>query len=292
VPSRIDYNNPRPDGSLGLAYHYEMLTDDARVRPFKAAITSVCENRRVFESGTGTGLFAILAARAGARAVYATENDPAILEFARANIARERRGVVRLIEKDTLDVTLADLDAERVDVVIAEHLSTWQVTEPEVPILNHINAHLASSECIRLPSRITNQAELTEARYEVESGIMLRTHFFEFSGVRRARTLTPIHVFEALDLSKPMEESVCRSIRFRVRDSGEANSVRLTSPLEVYQELTFGASDSLVPPVVAPLETPVTVRAGDCVEVMIEYETCSTWESFRARVVGRGNAAR
>src|SRR5215813_10802640 len=101
MTSRIAYNNPQPDGALGLPYHYELLADRRRVAPLRRAVERVAAGRRVLESGAGSGILSILAARAGARRVYAFERDPAVARFLRQNVERAGcSGVVKIVEKD------------------------------------------------------------------------------------------------------------------------------------------------------------------------------------------------
>ena len=94
-----------------------MLADAARVDAYARAIERcVRPGAAVLEIGTGTGLFAILAAKAGARRVYAIEADD-IVEVARANA--RANGVERAIEFIHALSTQAELP-ERVDVVISD----------------------------------------------------------------------------------------------------------------------------------------------------------------------------
>lgn len=102
-----------------LLQHQPLLEDEERVRAFAAAIrTAVRPGDVVLEVGSGTGVLAVLAARAGARRVYAVERT-GLAEVAAA-VAREN-GVgskVRVIEGDTLAIRLP----ERADLLITETL--------------------------------------------------------------------------------------------------------------------------------------------------------------------------
>src|SRR5688572_25789915 len=93
--SRTDYNNPERTGALGLPYHYEMVADRSRVDPFKAAIERVCPGQVVLESGTGSAVLSLLAARAGAAKVYTFDIDPVVLKLAIANV--ERSGLSNVV---------------------------------------------------------------------------------------------------------------------------------------------------------------------------------------------------
>src|SRR4051812_8579263 len=110
MTSRIAYNNPDRDGHFGLPYHYELLADERRISTLKRAIERAAPGRRVLESGAGSGILSLLAARAGAAAVYAVEKDPKVIAFARRNIRDSGFGsVIRLFEADIRDITLDDL---------------------------------------------------------------------------------------------------------------------------------------------------------------------------------------
>lgn len=283
MTSRAKYNDPVQSGQLGLAYHYEMLSDRERVEPFHKAIQRTCKGKIVIESGTGSGLLSILAARAGATAVYAVEIDPQMAECAAENFKLAGLDNVTILRKSTLDVTLADLNGNRPEVVIAENLSTWQATEPEIQVMNHITQHLAVKDAVRLPECINNYVELAESQFTFYDTIQLYVHYFEFTGMRRSQPLSNPGLFSVFDLRKQNPTHVQGTIDMVAAKDGKLNSLRLTSPLTVYQDIGFSYTDSLMPPVVVPLETECEVRAGDAVRVYIEYDTNRIWEEFVAR---------
>ena len=281
MTSRAEYNNPQGLGKLGLPYQYEMISDPSRVLPFKMAINKSCKGKVVFESGTGSGIMSILAARAGAKRVYATEIDPDMANFARENINKNKlQNIIKVIQKDTRKVTLDDLDGERVDVVIAENLSTWEVMEPEISILNHINEYLINEEGIRIPETIYNYFELAYSKYNFEDGIELRTYYFEFSGIKEPEIFSDRIIFEEINLSKinPLENK--KSITAKVNKNGIVNSVRLTSPLKLFNNITFNSSDSLMPPVIFPLQKDINCISRDKLSLTFKYSFEKGWENF------------
>lgn len=56
-------------------FHGPMLRDKLRNAAYAAAITALAPGRTVLDIGTGSGLLAMLAARAGAQHVYGCELD-------------------------------------------------------------------------------------------------------------------------------------------------------------------------------------------------------------------------
>ncbi len=180
-----------------------------------------------------------------------------------------------------MDVTLADLDGEKVDVVIAENLSTWEVTEPQIPILNHINKHLAKKDAARIPETIYNQVELCETQYRFENVVDVRTHFFGFTGVKKPKALSSKTLVTTVDLTKQNSLRVRATLKIKVTQKGILNSLRLTSPVIVQPGIRFEVSDSLMPAVVIPLKKDFAVSKGDTVELHINYSYYTNWDKVK-----------
>src|SRR5258706_521891 len=100
-----------------LSGYGNMIADDARTDAYARAIReAVRPGAVVVDIGTGTGLFALLACRAGARRVYAIEHGE-VMEVAR-KIAADNgcRDSIEFIQARSTDVELP----ERADVVVAD----------------------------------------------------------------------------------------------------------------------------------------------------------------------------
>jgi type I protein arginine methyltransferase len=94
-----------------------MIADELRTGAYAEALRrAITPGAVVLDIGTGTGIWALLACRLGARRVYATEPDDVIhlaREMARANGCAHR---IEFIQSLSTEITLP----ERVDVVVAE----------------------------------------------------------------------------------------------------------------------------------------------------------------------------
>lgn len=281
MTSRIKYNNPNVEDKLSLAYHYELVSDFKRVDPFKKSIQKICGNKRVLESGTGTGLLSILALKAGAKMVYSIEKDEKMVKIAQNNILKnDCQNCIKLVNKDSRDLSWDDIDKQSVDVIIAENLSTWLVTEPQISIMNHLNKFL-NKDGIVIPGLIMNYLELTHSEYTFENILDIRSHFFQFTGIKAPLALSDKKLFSEIDPYKTNSTYIRKKINVDVNQSGILNSLRLTSPLKIYNDITFEMSDSLMPPVVVPLSEDILVANGDNVEISVEFEMNSTWENFK-----------
>jgi len=102
----------------GLEEHEEMLSDGVRVDAYHRAIRrAVQPGDVVLDLGTGTGLLAFLASRAGARTVYAVEHGD-VIDLAREIGRLNGFTDVRFVQANSRELTLP----EPVDVVVHEQM--------------------------------------------------------------------------------------------------------------------------------------------------------------------------
>lgn len=100
--------------SLAPRYHVRMMNDPGRNTAWDAALRrAIGPDTRAFEIGTGAGMLALMAARAGARKVTTCESDPLMARLARAIVAHNGYADrVDVIAKTSEDLALgAGMDA-------------------------------------------------------------------------------------------------------------------------------------------------------------------------------------
>jgi len=116
----------------GLEIHRRMLADQVRVDAYARAIQrAVQPGMAVLDAGTGSGLLALLAARAGARVVYAVDNSD-VLELAAATVTHlGLQDTVRIVRGDFARVALP----EPVDLIVSETFGALALAEGSVPDL-------------------------------------------------------------------------------------------------------------------------------------------------------------
>lgn len=126
-----------------------MVSDGVRMDAYTRAIErSVRPGAVVLDIGAGTGVFSLLAARAGARRVYAVDPNPAIQlakELAHANGFGDR---IEVFEASSFDVDLP----EKADVVVSDLRGSLPVYEHHLAILRDAKARLLAPEGTIIPA--------------------------------------------------------------------------------------------------------------------------------------------
>ena len=142
-----------------IEWHRDMLADRHRVESFWRVLSeAVGPDDIVVDIGTGTGLLALMAARAGASRVYAIERGD-IIELAR-DIAR-RNGLDDRIEFVRGDSRQVDLP-ERADLVIGEVVGSLGVDEEIIDIFGDARRRFLKSGGRLLPDSLDLIAAPTE----------------------------------------------------------------------------------------------------------------------------------
>ena len=112
-------------------WHFEMVRDEARNAAFEAALArAVRPDSRILDIGAGSGLLAMMAARAGARQVMTCESNPAVADAAAAIIAANGyANRVRLISKPSTEIDPEGDLGGRADLIVSEVLSNELIGE-------------------------------------------------------------------------------------------------------------------------------------------------------------------
>jgi precorrin-6B methylase 2 len=147
---------PQADSVLHATFdspspHVQMLEDRVRTSAFLAALDEVVRAEDVVvDIGTGTGVLAVGAARAGARHVYAIEATPLAheaREVVRANGLDDR---VTVVEGWSTRISLP----ERADVAVSEILGSDALEERVLPVLADARRRLLTPDARLIPSAV------------------------------------------------------------------------------------------------------------------------------------------
>jgi type II protein arginine methyltransferase len=145
-------------------WHFPMVHDQGRNAVYAQALQQyVTPDMCVLEIGTGAGLVAMLAARAGARHVYTCEMEPPVAEAARENIVRNGLADrITVINKPSTELVVGvDLPA-RADLLVSELLDNSILGEAVLPTLEDAKARLIQPSAPILPYGIALRGVLVD----------------------------------------------------------------------------------------------------------------------------------
>ena len=145
------------------AWHLPMLADEARNAAYRRTLDKhVREGMHVLDIGAGSGLLAMMAARAGAAKVTAVEMNRALADVARQIIAdngfAERIQVVNSVSMDLK----VGVDLPAADLVVSEVLDAGLLGEGVLPTLRHASRDLLKPQGRMVPAGATVYGQLVE----------------------------------------------------------------------------------------------------------------------------------
>jgi tetratricopeptide (TPR) repeat protein len=135
------------------AWHIPMINDDERNAAYERALNrAVTPDSIVLEIGTGSGLVAMMAARAGAKHVVTCEAVPILAERAKETIARNGfSDRITVLSKRSTQVKLGEDLPEKADIFVSELINIGMLAPNMLPIIQHARANLVKPEAKIIP---------------------------------------------------------------------------------------------------------------------------------------------
>jgi tetratricopeptide (TPR) repeat protein len=273
-------------------WHFAMMNDAPRNAVYDEAIRRVAPGRSVLDIGTGAGLLAMMAARAGARSVASCEQTPWIAAKAREVVAANGLAdQIKLIAKHSSDLQIgADL-SERAEVLVTEIFGSSVINELVIPTITHAHAQLLRPGAIVVPNAASARAYLAggpalEGYFFVDraAGFTLAA-FNDFSKMRMDLDIN--HVphdvlsddFEVyrLDLTRPPLQAEKRVIDVVATRPGRCFGVVQWLRLDLAEGLIYenrptrGASIDGWGHMLYRFSEPIELQAGDRVRLVAQH---------------------
>ena len=267
-----------------------MIADKGRMEPYVTALRNAVGNDSVvMDIGTGTGVFALLACKFGARHVYAIEPNDAI------QVARELAVVNGFAEKITFIQDLSTKIAlpEKADIVISDMRGMLPVGGQHFPsIIDARKRHLAKSG-ILIPLQDIMKVALVEApdlyqRYsspwidnefdidmQAPSRRVRNTMWTDKMGERGNERIVGIHkTWATIDYPTIDSPNVSGEVKWQLQQSATVHGIRLWFDTVLAPGVGFSNSpnqDELIyGSTFLPLLEPVSLNQSDTVSLIIQ----------------------
>ena len=224
------YDNMNETNFAGISHHEEMLSDTVRVDAYHRAIhRNVRPGDVVLDLGTGTGLLAFMASRAGATKVYAVEHSD-FIEVAREIGRHNGFTNIEFVQANSREFT----PPEPIDVVLHEQMGDELFNENMLENVLDLRDRVLAPAGRILPARFRLFVEPVSFRPEM-----------------RVRRFHHIDLPDGIDLSA-MESSPAlaaygadRFDQFWARPGSVAASIGVPEPIIEFDLATLESADSL-----------------------------------------------
>jgi type II protein arginine methyltransferase len=277
-------------------WHFAMLNDEGRNRAFAEAISQAgVKDGLVLDIGSGSGLLAMMAARAGARRVVSCEAVEPIARVAREIIAHnglaDRITVVNALSTSPLVAAALDRPATH---LVTEIVDCGLLGEGLLPTLRHAREHLLASDATFVPcaARIFYQLVESSAIYrnnfvstaaDLDVGLFnmfsTRDHFPVRLETWPHRLLSPPRLARAFDLTVDPLLPTINEDQVEIASGGTAHGVILWFELDLGRGITMSnaASGEGTHWMQAAylFDRPIAVRGGDTLQLRIVHDDFS-----------------
>lgn len=261
---------------IPLIYHYNMLSDEARMSAFKEAIADVVKpGHTVLELGGGTGVLSHMAAQQGAQ-VLCVERNPEMAGEARRILKMNPAGAqVTVIEADAFDY----IPPGPVDVVVCEMLHVGMLREKQLGVIDAFKRHYKEAIGGPLP-RFIPEAFFQAVQPVQQSFDYLGYHapvpsFQDPLSIQpRTQVLGEPVLFHSASYAEDYSLDCSWSGHLHFHQAGQFNALRIiTKNVLAVNEAEQRTVDWFSQYLVVPLEHPLTVQAGQSAQISFSYQS-------------------
>lgn len=163
----VQQNLRRLEGKKISAWHFAMLADTARNKAYDAAISkAVTPESVVLDIGTGSGLLAMMAARAGCKKVIACEMVDALAKVAQTIVKDNHyESQIQIVNKKSTALHIGEELPEKAAVLVSEILDCGLLGEGVLPTYRHALQELMQPNAKVIPAGAELIGQLVQTKH-------------------------------------------------------------------------------------------------------------------------------
>lgn len=276
-------------------WHFEMLNDKERNSAFERALAKAVTNGSiVLDIGSGSGLLAMMSARAGARQTISCEMITPIAELARETVVRNNYGDrVTILDKKSTEMRVGIDMQSKADLLVTETVDCGLLGEGVIPSIAHARANLLTDDAQIIPRsasvigmvvesealRSLNQAETAAGfdvspinRYATAGYFPVRLGAFDYVALT-----DPFEAF-SFDFARGVITPKTERIDVLVKRSGSCHAIVFWFEMRLDEEISLSnhpGSATHWEQALQTFETVFRVRTGEVLPVIAEHDCTS-----------------
>ncbi|MBC7813257.1 MAG: class I SAM-dependent methyltransferase [Burkholderiales bacterium] len=273
---------PGSIGSYTVQNYGRMIGDkirtDSYIRGLKRAI-ELRPNAVVLDIGTGTGIFAMMAARFGARHIYAIEPDNAIHVAKQLAVANGYADRIEFIQGLSTDLELP----EKADIIISDIRGTLPLFDHHLQTIMDARKRLLAPDGLQLAQRDTLTAALINApevytrtvepwkenmySLDVQAARHLTINCWGNDKLKPEQIVMQPQQWATLDYTSLEDVNTSGTIQWTATEADTVHGFTIWFDTTVFEDIRFsgavGQTDLVYGRIFVPFATPIDLTTGD-----------------------------
>lgn len=268
----------------------QCLLDTQRTEAFKNVIEkTINKDSIVLDIGTGSGVLAMLAAKAGAKKVFAVELDKFVADSAYKNFqANELQNDVKLIYDDACSFDVkSTIGDDKINVVLMELITSGMIDEAQINAVSHLKERgCLSPEGTFIPKSQKSFVTLVDYNFELYGlDFPMVTHIWNIhrNDFTKYRIISEKTVYDDYVFSDQSRKHVDVELPINITQNGRANAVLIESDTHVDDHTIIGETSAINGKVIVPL-VPKELLKDSITNIHIKYEYGKGFDNLNVQI--------
>ncbi|MEO1259767.1 MAG: tetratricopeptide repeat protein [Bacteroidota bacterium] len=245
-------------------WHFTMLADEQRNNAYQKALENTVNNdSTVLDIGTGTGLLAMMAARAGAKKIIACEMHSKLAATAQEIIeANNYSKKIKILNKKSTELTTGTDLPEKANILVSEILDVGVIGEGVLPTIRHAVKNLITDDAIIIPAKVQLFGQLVEIPLRSRMNPIKNISGFDLSAFDKFRIpheyttihlnhenhtalsdIFPITEFDFYSLPEAVQDDqpISETLNVKINNSGELQGVVFWFDLTLHENIVVSS---------------------------------------------------